>query len=193
VTSDDATARWACRPIDLGGANQFTPLVLGPAGVPEITDVEQARNDPELAVLSAMAHGLDADIGKSVQIAMAAQQASLGLDEDRLKLYFDLVFNALSEAARRELRTMDPAKYEYQSDFARGYLAQGRAEGTARGRAEGEVSGRAALVTKQLVRRFGPLTDATTTLVASASIEQLDAIGEQLLTAQTLEEALDSH
>jgi hypothetical protein len=43
--------------------------------------------------------------------------ASLGLDADRSRLYFDLVLASLSEAARRELQTMDPAKYEYQSEL----------------------------------------------------------------------------
>jgi hypothetical protein len=185
VASDEPTARWACKPIDMGAGNLFTPLVLGPSGVPEVTDPEQARADPELAVLSAMAHGRATDTRISVQIALAAHLASMGLDPDRARLYFDLVVNALSEAAKRELRTMDPAKYEYQSDWVKEWLAHGKAQG--------EMSGRAALVTKQLTRRFGPLTDATKIRVSSASVEELDAIGERLLTAPTLEEALGLH
>jgi hypothetical protein len=113
---------------------------------------------------------------------MAAQIASLGLDGDRSKLYFDLILNSLSEAARRALQTMDPAKYEYQSDFAKRYVAQGRAEGMA--------EGRAALITRQLSLRFGPLTEDVQTRLAAASIAELDAIGERLLTAQTLRDAL---
>jgi hypothetical protein len=49
--------RWASRPIELGGGNVFTPLVIGPSGVPIVTDTARALADPELAVLSAMAHG----------------------------------------------------------------------------------------------------------------------------------------
>jgi hypothetical protein len=186
VTGDEATARWAARPIDLSGANRFTPLVLGPSGVPEVTDDSRARQDPELAVLSAMAHGRSADTGKAVRIAVAAQQASLGLDEDRSRLYFDLVLASLSEAARQELRNMDPAKYEYQSEFARRYVAQGRVEG----KAEGQFEGRAALVVRQLTLRFGPLGNDVQARISAASIEDLDAIGERLLTAQSLREAL---
>jgi Domain of unknown function (DUF4351) len=182
VTTDDTVARWAVRAVDLGGGNRFVPLVLHPSGVPQITDEEQARSDPELAVLSAMAHGRDADAGKSVQIALAAQLASLALDEERSRLYFDLVLNSLSEAARRALKTMNPAKYEYQSDFARRYVAQGCAEG--------ERSGRAALVAKLLSLRFGPLPDTVRSGIEAASIGELDAIGERLLTAQTLQDAL---
>jgi len=185
VTPVEATARWAVKPIDLGGGNRFIPLVLGPSGVPEVTDERQAQNDPELAVLSAMAHGQDADYGKAAQIALAAQIASFGLDEDRSRLYFDLVLASLSEAARRELRTMDPAKYEYQSEFAKRYVAQGKAEG--------ELRGRANLVTRLLALRFGPPPPEALALIAAASIEELDAIGERLLTAQTLQEALGPH
>jgi hypothetical protein len=186
VAANEAVARWAAKPIDLGAANRFVPLVLGPSGVPEITDEAQAQADPELAVLSAMAHGKDADTAKSAQIAMAAQIASLGLDGDRSKLYFDLILNSLSEAARRALQTMDPAKYEYQSDFAKHYVAQGRAEG----RAEGMTEGRAALIARLLSLRFGPVTEDVQTRLAAASIAELDAIGERLLTATTLRDAL---
>ncbi|HKR36198.1 MAG TPA: DUF4351 domain-containing protein [Steroidobacteraceae bacterium] len=178
VTADELVARWAAKPIDMGAGNSFVPLVLRPSGVPEVTDDTVAHSDPELAVLSAMVHGQDADIHKAAQIALAAQLASLGLDEDRSRLYFDLVLASLSEAARRELQTMDPAKYEYQSDFAKRYVAQGRAEG------------RAALILKQLALRFGPLGEETSARIVQASIEELDAIGERLIAAQTLQDAL---
>ncbi|MGD9597525.1 MAG: DUF4351 domain-containing protein [Steroidobacteraceae bacterium] len=121
-----------------------------------------------------------------MRIAAAAREASLGLDEDRSRLYFDLVLASLSEAARRELQTMDPAKYEYQSEFARRYVAQGRVEG----KAEGKAEGRAELVIRQLTLRFGSLGDDVRARISAASIEDLDAIGERLLTAQTLREAL---
>lgn len=125
-----------------------------------------------------MAHGEDADTQKSVQIAVAAQLASLGLDEDRSKLYVDLVLNALSHAARRELQNMNPANYEYQSDFARRYVAQGRLEG------------QKAFAIKLLTQRFGSLTDEAKTKVAGASIEELDAIAKRLLSAESLQEAI---
>ncbi len=83
---------------------------------------------------------------------------------------------------RRELQLMDPAKYEYQSEFAQRYVAQGKAEGS--------VEGRAALLTRLLSLRFGALPPGAHTRISTASIEELDAIGERLLTAQTLQEAL---
>lgn len=79
---------------------------------------------------------------------------------------------------------MNPRKYEYQGEFARRYFAQGQAEG--------QAEGRAALVTRLLALRFGPLTPEVETRIADASIKELDEIGERLLTAQTLDEAIGS-
>lgn len=138
--------------------------------------------DPELAVLSAMAHGRDPDTERSVRIALAAQMASIHLDADRSALYVDLILNSLSEAARRRLQAMDPVKYEYQSDFARHYFSKGRVEG--------ETAGRAAIVTRQLLRRFGSLSDLAQRRISKASVAELDAIADRLLNATTLDEAV---
>jgi hypothetical protein len=152
--------------------------------VPVVTDEEQAKADPELAVLSAMAHGQDADAEQALKIALAAMGASVGLDATRSTLYSDLVLASLSEAARKALQNMDPAKYEYQSEFARRYVAQGRAEG----RAEGLAEGKAALLLKLLARRFGLLPEEVEERVRAASVDELDACAERLLTAKSPDE-----
>ena len=71
---------------------------------------------------------------------------------------------------------MNSLGYEYQSDFARRYVAQGKAEG------------KMALLLKQLTMRFGPLTDADQARVRAAQDTQLDALAERILTGNTLEE-----
>ena len=187
MTADDAVARWAGRAIDLGGGNQFVPWVLSLSGVPEISDEAQAKADPELAVLSAVAHGADEDFEKSARIALAAQAALLDLDADRSLMYHDMLLAGLSEAAREVLQAMMPDRYEYQSDFAKRHYAQGQAQG----QTQGLVQGRAELVLRQLARRFGELPETLQTSLRHASIEELDRIGERLLTARSLEEALD--
>ena len=73
---------------------------------------------------------------------------------------------------------MNSLGYEYQSDFARRYVAQGKAEG------------RMELVLKLLALRFGPLTEAAQARIRSAQDAHLDAVAERFLTARTLEEAL---
>jgi hypothetical protein len=194
VTAEDAVARWAARPIELGGESLLVPLVLGPSGVPEVTDEEEARRDPELSVLSAMAHGRDADPEKALRIALSAMAASVGLDAERSTLYFDLTMASLSQAAREALQGMDPSKYEYQSEFARNYFSQGRAEGEAIGEAKGEVKGRvegkAEIVLKLLSLRFGPLGETALARVRDATIADLDRFAERVLTAASVEEVL---
>jgi hypothetical protein len=185
VAADESVAKWAAKPVDMGNRNRFVPLVLGPACVPEITDEEQASLDPELAVLSAMAHGHDDDADKAARIAAAAKLAIRKLDDDRVPLYFDLVEKYLSEAAHRAFQTMKSANYEYQSDFARRYMAQGRAEGSR----DALIN----LITRLLDQRFGALSDESRAYIAAASIDDLNAIGERLLTARTLQEALGEH
>jgi hypothetical protein len=58
--------------------------------------------------------------------------------------------------------------------------------------AEGEWSGRANLIVEQLTQRFGVLTYAAKEQIAGASVEELNAIGKRLLTAATLQEAIDA-
>jgi hypothetical protein len=181
VTADEPVARWAAKAIDLGGSNLFRPLVIGPSAVPEITDGVRAKSEPELAVLSAMTHGRDDDTHKAFRIAAAALAAATGLDPDRMRLYGDMVLRSLSEAVRRSLQ-MKPFVYEYESAFAREYIAKGKAEG--------EAHGRAVLLLKLLQLKLGPLPDAVTARVQSASIAELDAWAERVLSATALDEAL---
>jgi len=183
VCPDDDAAGGASLPIHLGCDNWFSPRVVGPNEVPEVLDAVDAEMNPELAVLSAMAHGRDADVAKATRIAALAQGVSARLDADRSKLYLDLVMNSVSEAVRKVLaKTMLPFKYEYQSDFAKHYVAEGRVQGL--------TQGRVALLTRQLTARFGALVEEVKEQLASKSIEELEEIGERLLTAASLEEAL---
>jgi flagellar biosynthesis/type III secretory pathway protein FliH len=160
--------------------------------------MSRASADPELAVLSAMAHGRDADVRTAVRIAHAACAGVAQLDESRSSLYVDLILHSLGTAAREALQAMDLKNYQYQSDFARKYhsagIAEGKKEGLEEGRQEGLAhgvrEGRAALVTRQLEKRFGLLTPQARQRIETATIADLDAIGERLLTANTLDDAV---
>jgi hypothetical protein len=178
VAANAKVARWAAKPIDLGGGNTFKPAVLGPAAVPEVVDEAKAHADPELAVLSTIAHGKSRDTTLAARIAAAAREAAGKLDAKRSRLYLDLILSSLSKAAQRELRAMDPAKYEYQSEFAKKFVGVGRAEG------------RVELLQRLLTRRFGAVPPAAIERLSAATIDELDAIGERLLSAATLEDAL---
>jgi hypothetical protein len=142
VTLDARVAAWAAKPIELGhpGAT-LRPLVIGPADVPIVRDVNEAIDHPELAVLSAVVHG---HTDAADDIARAAFAAVQPLDDPRAVLYTDLVIISLRASARAILEDlMAVGTYQFQSDFAKRYYGQGLAEGETRGRAEGETRGRA--------------------------------------------------
>jgi hypothetical protein len=137
VALNPRVAAWARSPLDLQPGSPFRPLVAGPEAIPWIRDPAAARRDPELAVLAAMCHG---STPGGAEVARAALIAAAGLDDPRGKVYNDLILTTLGAAARRTLEDlMADGRYEYQSDFARKYIAEGKAEG----KAEGEARGRA--------------------------------------------------
>jgi hypothetical protein len=131
VTSDAGIAGWAQTPIPTGHPGWvLVPLVLGPQAVPLVGEQAVAELSPELAVLSVMLHGREKG---SLAVARSAIAAAKSLDVERAKLYADLVLASVDEAARAILEevVMERWNHEYQSDFARRYVAQGEAAGRA--------------------------------------------------------------
>jgi len=131
---------------------------------------------------------------KAVEIATVAMEASRELEADRSVMYFDLIYASLSEAARKSFLSMDPAKYEFQSDFAKRYIAQGELLGEKRGEQRGELRGeqrgRAQMLVSLLNIKFGPLDRETVALVEGASLEELKFWAERVLDARSLDEVL---
>lgn len=124
VTTDRGLASWCRKPIDMGHPGMvLQPLVLGPDGIPAVTDHAEAASIPERAVLSAMAHGTE----DNADAVFAALLTGLrNADDEHAKMYYDLVLAALPVAAQNHLEELMTMAYEYQSDFARKYVAQGR-------------------------------------------------------------------
>jgi hypothetical protein len=180
VAPDPVVAAWCAEPIETGIPGfVLRPPVLGREAIPLVTDPAEAARRPELAVLSAIAHGEGA---QGAAIAAAVLPAIRELDDEKARFYGDLVLSCLNEAARRALEAMMKG-YEYQSDFAKKYVAQGRKEG----RKEGELN----LLLRLLRARFGELPEAAVTRIEAAEIAQLEQWGERVLSAKTLAEVLD--
>ena len=130
ICVDPSVADWCAQPIDLGHPGwTLTPLVLKPDAVPVVTDRHEAVRSPELATLSAMVHGTT-PLRHEVFDALLSGVASI--DDERAKLYIDIVCAMLPQIAKQELEEMMLSGIrEYKSDFARKYVAEGRAEGEA--------------------------------------------------------------
>jgi hypothetical protein len=70
---------------------------------------------------------------------------------------------------------------------------EGRQEGRQEGLADGLRQGQAALLTRLLVKRFGPLPPDAQTQVGAADLHQLEAWAEAALDARTLDDVLPRH
>ena len=188
LTLKERTARWAAAPrlLRVGGPAVVAPVVIGPAQIPRITDVEQARALPELAVLSAAAHGCTPG---AEQIAHAAIAACAALDSAHRALYIDFVMACLSPEARRAVEVVMPLeRFIPLSDIGKRLYAEGRRAAIAEIRNEGREEGIRALLTRQLTRRFGPLSAPAMNRIQAASPEQLECWGERLLSASSLDD-----
>ncbi len=184
VALDPQVAAWCAGPIDLGRQRgTILPFVLGPAQIPIITDHDEARRAPELAVLSVMAHGREPG---AEHIAFAALTATRGLDRERELHYPDFVFAVLGELARAALELiMNKANHEFQSEFARKYISLGKAEG----KAEGKALGQAELLLKQLrFKGFNVDPELAARVEACQDLGQLDLWAERVLTATALDD-----
>lgn len=156
--------------------------MIGPQQVPEVADEGQARAMPELAVLSVIAHGAGP---RATAVGRAALTAAASLDEERAALYADFVLAYLGEAARRALEAeMGLENYEFQSDFAKRFIAKGRAEG----RAEGRVD---ALLAVLEARGLHPSDEERARIEECSDLEQLQHWIQRSINATTVEDIFE--
>lgn len=190
ITLSARTARWAARPVSLGGGNRWRPAVIGPAQIPRIKDPQRAERHPELALLSVMAHGREPD---ALEMATAALQGAAALDEDRTRIYVDLIFESIAPSVRSALESLMEQPYEPRSAFVRRLLQQGRQEGILEGRQEGRQEGaiaalRAALLEILLARGFDLPPEEARRVEEAADAEQLTRWLRRAAVATRLEE-----
>lgn len=176
---DDAVAATYRQTIDLGwGLIKVTPIVIGRTNIPVITDIDEARICPELAVLSAMAHGKQPG---AERIALAALVASDTLDNDGRIFYPDFVHAALAPAARAALKALMTTTREhiFLSDIARSWYDKGWDEGEAKGEAK-------ALLKLLRHKGFTLMPEVQARIDSCTDPEQIDTWFDRLLAANSL-------
>ena len=126
ICPDRTVGEWCAQPIELGHPGlTLKPLVLPPHRIPVVTDEREAAASPELAVLSAMAHGTEAGRHRIFRALLSA--VGVMDDDDQADLYIDIVLMTLPAAPARELEDMMASgTYPYKSDFARRHFARGQ-------------------------------------------------------------------
>ncbi len=205
---DDTVAEWCAQPIALDrNGSTVKPVVVGPSQIPRITDLDQARNAPELAILSAIAHAQDDDTDEAADVALAGLAACDELDIDRANRYADFIYAVLGPAVLQALDSLMTARnYQPQSDFARYHAEQGRKEGEQAGFEAGKEAGKKAgleagkkagleagqraVILRQLTKRFGPLNPTVLAQVEQASVATLELWADRILFADTLDQVL---
>lgn len=184
VCPDPATARWAATPIRFGEPDLvLTPVVLGPKRIPVVTDPAVARQKPELAVLSVVAHGGRADPEPILKAFLAGLSE---VDHEHADLYANLVWSLLPQAARKLLKefamenVVIPREFDY---FTRAYQ---------KGVAEGEAKGEAEALLEVLGARGVTVPDADRERIAACTdIDRLKTWLHRAATATTIRDLDD--
>jgi hypothetical protein len=149
-----------------------------------VNDPAEAVRSPELAVMSAMAHGGEPDSEKVLQALVGALGS---IDDQHATLHYDLVLAALPRAARGHLEDLMRIAYEYQSDFARKYVAEGRTEGRVEGRAEGAAT---ALLTVLAARGVDVPDEVRARITGCTDLDQLEAWLRRAVTAHSIHDVI---
>ena len=151
---------------------------------------QQADLDPLLALLTLPLRP-EAELKASTQQILARRP-------DLLSTVLTMLFERFPTFTPEEIMVIAgiPTDQLLHTRAAQILLDRGRQEGEARGRQEGEAQGEAKVTIRQLNRRCGPLSDATTARIQSLPLEQLETLADALLDfagAADLEAWLSEH
>lgn len=142
---------------------------------PVVTDPELAAREPELALLSVMAHGRDEE-SIAVAVARAAAKGIEGFDRERWVLYFGLIESSLSDAARKAFQML-PEGQQFFSESQRQSFEQGSAKGQANA------------ILRVLARRNVAVSDEQRArITACTDVKTLDLWLDRAVTAASTDE-----
>lgn len=179
--SPGATATSSSSP---GLSLTLRPLIFTPSDVPLVVDVDLARSNPALAVLSAICHGNDAQVEATFPALMEALRA---VNPKTAVLYYDVVLAGLPTATRTrwEAFMTTTVGHEYRSELLRRLAAQHEELGEARGEAR-------AIVTVLEGRGVEIPAEAREQILGCTDLAQLDTWLRRSGTATTIDDVLQA-
>jgi hypothetical protein len=160
------------------------PLIFTPDDVPFVMDLQLARVNPALAVLSAICHGAQAGVDAMFP---ALAEALRSIEPRKAVLYYDVVLAGLPEPARVRWEAFMTTVEEYRSELFRELAAQHEQLGEARGEARGE--GRAVLTVLD-TRGIEVPAAVREQVLACTDLAQLDIWLRRALTATTADDVI---
>jgi hypothetical protein len=168
-------------------------LNLGPARLPEQLQafvdgvvwlsLEELGQMPDLDPMLTL---LTLPVRPEAQLKVSTPQI-LEHRPDLLSTVLTILFERFPTLTLEEIMVIAdiPTDQLLHTRAAQDLLDRGRQEGEARGREEGEARGRAlgetSVTLRQLNRRCGPLSEATTAHIQALPLEQLEDLAEALL------------
>lgn len=185
ICHDQRVARWAAQPFKHGAgayaALTLRAIVVGPHNVPVIDDEEVARDYIPLAVLSALTHAKDADIG-TILATLASVLKKMNDPQEAYDLA-DIAGAGLADTQAgeiwRQMMAIDTSWY--RSPFSQQLRAEGRAEGLAES------------VLRVLDKRGVAVSDEQRARVeGSTDLAQLDVWLDRAVTATEASEVFDA-
>ncbi|MEQ4302523.1 hypothetical protein ABNF97_14190 [Plantactinospora sp. B6F1] len=158
------------------------PLIFTPSDVPLVVDVDLARTNPALAVLSAICHGHDPQVEATFPALMAALRS---VNPKTAILYYDVVLAGLPATARTrwEAFMTTTAGYEYRSELLRELAARHEEQGEARGEAR-------AILTVLEGRGVTVPAEAREQILSCTDLTQLDTWLRRAGNATTVDDVL---
>ena len=185
VAPDADVAAWAMEPIDIGlGRGSLSPLVLGPAIVPEVTEETLAEQETELAILSAVAHG---NGPHGLEVVQAVLSALGRLDDEHAAVYFQIVYTALRKPMRRALEAMSMER-QAESKATFPAFAQRLID---RGKLEGKLESTRGVLLRLAERAGITLSDEDRARVSACTdLAMLDRWVDNILGAKTAADVL---
>ncbi|MGP3935021.1 hypothetical protein [Nonomuraea sp. KM88] len=187
VCPDHKTAAHYARPIESGLTGYcLLPVVLGPDGIPAITDPQQAAANLDLAAMSVMIHGNDRKVVEAFATALADTH------DEHAPQYYEYAYSIAAPEIRCLMEEiMTSTTWPVYSPFAREHFGRGLEEGQAQGKAEGRAEGRAEEAARMVLlvltaRGFDVPDDTRARIVTCADLAQLEDWAVRAATTQTL-------
>ncbi|GAA3552354.1 hypothetical protein GCM10022419_035850 [Nonomuraea rosea] len=188
VCPDAAAATRYSRPIQSGLTGYLLHAhVLGPHGVPAITDPQEAAAALGLAAMSVMVHGRDRKVSEAFTTALK------GVPVEHATKYYEYAYSMAAPEIRRLLEEiMTSTQWPVYSPFAREHFGRGLKEGEARGEAKGEAKGEARVVLLVLAARdLHVPDDIRDRIISCTDLTQLETWATRAATAQSVHDLFD--
>ena len=138
VTPSASVAKRCADPIRSGGL-WLQPKVLGPQSIPLVTRLQHAKSNPELGVLSVLAHG---KTEQGWAVAEPVLGAMKRVDIEPSEMYIEAIWRSLSPGFQQKMEAMMKKEgFRYKNPIFQQWMNEGLEKGLEKGRSQGKTEG----------------------------------------------------